>query len=185
MKNSRYDETMDQHILPSRAVGAQVSRSLPVFKIAAITVVATTLFGCLGYVPGRQSYWDAKVREMCAKDGEVQIFEKLRVSKADLNFLSVVEGRISLPVKELAHPKAPAYAEITRTYLRQANPEVSRNEVTIVRRTDQATIARWIVYGRFGGDLPSPGHPSSFSCPDQRKILADLQELFIVEGDSK
>jgi hypothetical protein len=62
---------------------------------------------------------------------------------------------------------------------------VSRVEWTYVRRSDGKIVARSISYVRGGGDLPSPSQPSSFSCPDPRKIQVDLQHLFVVEGDSK
>jgi hypothetical protein len=90
-------------------------------------------------------------------------------------------GRFDVLVKELAPPDAPAFAVMKREYLRRGAPEVTRVEVSVVRRQDQALLAKWVTYGRFGGDLPSYGHPSSFGCPNPEKIASDLQELFVVE----
>lgn len=147
--------------------------------------LAITLTGCLGYVPGQQSFWDAQVREMCAKDGGVTIYEKLRISESEIDLLGRVDGKIDVPIKQLAKPNAPAYAELKITNLQDGNPQVTRTESTITRRKDRVTIARWIVYSRFGGDLPSLAHPSTFRCPEIKKITSDLQSLFIVEGDLK
>lgn len=38
----------------------------------------------IGFYEGRKAYWDSKVREMCAKDGGVQIINKLRVSTEEI-----------------------------------------------------------------------------------------------------
>jgi hypothetical protein len=158
------------------------------WKASAAIALAAALAGCAGWVPGRQSYWDAKVKEMCEKDGGVTIYEKVRVSRADLQrgvLPMSADGMIGPTLKELSHPDAPVYAKRTITYLREANPEVGRVEWTFIRRTDQKIVARSVSYGRRGGDFPSPSHGSSFGCPDPKKDEADLQRLFIVEGDSK
>lgn len=139
----------------------------------------------ISFYEGRKAYWDAKVREMCEKDGGVNIIETLRISKADSNLLGRIDGRIDVPVKELAKPNSPAYAELRITNIRKGNPAVTRTESAIVRRSDQVVVARWIVYSRFGGDFPSPAHPSSSRCPELTKITSDLQPLFVVEGESK
>lgn len=151
--------------------------------LAALVITVLGGLAALGYVPGRQSYWDAQVKEMCAKDGGVQIFERLHVSNSDIEALGRVGGKIGIPAKELAHPKAPAYEELKITSLNAGNPQVTRSEMLVVRRIDQAVIARAIIYARSGGDFPSPAHPSSFSCPDFKTVLSDFQKLFIVKGD--
>lgn len=158
---------------------------LQCLSILLAFIAALALAGCAGYVPGEKAYWDAKVRELCAKDGGVQILEKWHLSAQDLSLLRRIKGKISVPVESVAPPDSPAYAVIKKEYIRQSNPEVHRSEVTIVRRRDKAVLARSVMYGRFGGDFPSHAHPSSFACPDSRKIAADIQQVFIVEGEVK
>jgi hypothetical protein len=148
-------------------------------------VIVSVLYGCMGWMPGRQSYWDAKVKEMCKTDGGVTIYEKIRISRADLKrgVLPVnADGKIEVSVKGLARPDAPVYAEPKITYIRKSNPQVARVEVVYIRRSDNAVVARTISYGRFGGDIPSPSHPSSFACPDSLKLQSEMQELFVVDG---
>ena len=152
---------------------------------AALAALVVTIGGCMGYVPGQQSYWDEKVRELCAKDGGVQILEKWRLSAQDLSLLRRINGKISVPVEGVAPSDSPAYAVIKKEYVRQHDPEVHRSEVTIIRRSDGAVLARSVMYGRVGGDFPSHAHPSSFACPDPRKIDSDIQRAFIVEGEGK
>jgi hypothetical protein len=152
----------------------------------SVVVLVAVPPGCMGYVPGRQTYWDEKVKEMCEKDGGVKIIEKLRITKTDIDLLGKIDGKIGVPIKALAHPKAPAYAELKTTDLREWNPRVSRSESTIIRREDQAVVARSVVYARSGGDIPTGlSEGTSFVCPDLKAISSDLQQLFIVDGDSK
>lgn len=151
-------------------------RSLSAF---VVIMAALVLAGCA--VPGRQLYWDAKVNELCAKDGGVTIFHKLRMSKADASLLSHVGGKRDVPVKELADPVAPAYAELRKTTIKTGSPSVTRTEATIVRRLDQTVLARWVIYTRSGGDILTIDHPSAYSCPEFKEILSDLQSLFVIE----
>lgn len=143
----------------------------------------------IGFYEGRKAYWDAQVREMCAKDGGVTIFERVRVSKADIDrrVLPIAGGMLSVAIKELAHPEAPVYGLERITRLHEAgNLRVSRIEVLVIRRTDQAVVAKEVSYGRFGGDLPTGlAHDSSYGCPDLKANAASLAKLFIVEGASK
>ena len=164
------------------------SRGLGVIGWLLIIPVAliALLILAIGFYEGRKAYWDSNVREMCEKDGGVKIFEKLRISKADIDLLGRVDGKIGVPIKALAHPNAPAYAELKITDLREWNPRVSRSESTIVRREDQAVVAKSVVYARSGGDFPTGlSEGTAFVCPDLKAITSDLQRLFIVEGDSK
>jgi hypothetical protein len=156
--------------------------------IVVAVAFAAALAGCAGYVPAQQTYWDEKVKEMCEKDGGVTIYEPIQISRAEINrhILPMTrDGKLGIALKELAHPDAPVYAERKATYVKDGNPQVARVEWTAIRRSDQAVVARWIVYGRLGGDLPSPAHESHFSCPDPMRVMSDLQRLFIVEGGSK
>ena len=154
-------------------------------KILFSSLFPILFSGCMGYVPGQQSYWDEQVREMCERDGGVRIYEKLRITKADIELLGRVGGKIGVPAKDLANPKAPAYQELKITRIRDGNPRVSRTDLIIVRRADQTVVAQATIYARSGGDFPSPAQTSGYRCPDAKTIMSDLQELFIVEGDSK
>lgn len=161
----------------------------------ALLVVAVVLLvdGCAGYVPGRKSYWDAKIKKLCEKDGGVTIYERIHISKEQIERgvlprtwpsgqFGVGEPNISFSPRRLARPDAPVYSEVPKdTVLREKNPRVIRRETTVIRRADQAVVARWTTYSRSGGDLIVVDVASGFSCPDPRKIWADFQRLFILE----
>ncbi len=139
----------------------------------------------IGFYEGRKAYWDSKVREMCAKDGGVQIINKLRVSTEEILALGTVGGMIGIPAKELAKPNAPVYEVLNISDIHDGNPRVSRSDMLVKRRSDDATVARATMYARSGGDFPSHAHPSSFSCPEFRSIVSDFQKLFILDEGSK
>jgi hypothetical protein len=137
--------------------------------------------GCMGYVPGRQAYWDAKVSEMCAKDGGVRIFEHIVVSSSQANVLPKIGGFFGVAPEALAEPAEPAFMRIRRTVLRESNPSVVRYEQEIVRRVDQRVVGLAISYGRGGGDFPSFAHPSSLHCPEYRKIDEGIHQVYKIE----
>jgi len=125
-------------------------------KILIGLLISVTLVGCMGYVPGEQSYWDAQVREMCEKDGRVQIFERVSISKQELDgMLRTGEGVISLKMKDSAKIEDTVYLESSETNIREGIPRVRRTEWLAVRRADKKVVARWYSYGRIGGDIPT------------------------------
>lgn len=161
-------------------------------RVSAMTLVAiaASLAGCMGWAPGRQAYWDARVKEMCEKDGGVTVYERVRISRAQIArrvLPMTADGRLSFTVKEHAHPEAPIYAVEQITYLSEKNPRVRRTESVIVRRSDEAVVGKWVVYARAGGDLPTgASEGTSFICPDLQKMTSDLHEkLFLIEGELK
>jgi hypothetical protein len=147
--------------------------------------VVVLLIATVAFFLGRQAYWDAKVREMCAKDGGVRIFDTLKVTNQDVGLLAKVNGRFDVLTKDAAPSNAPAYGELKSTSVRDGNPSVDRIEATITRRTDGAVVARWVSYVRFGGDIPTYAHRSTFRCPELEKITVDLQPLFVFVGTPK
>jgi hypothetical protein len=129
-------------------------------------------------VAGKKIYWDAKVREMCAIDGGVKVYETV-VLTSDLldNF-----GRINIPDKRKLKPSDKYYSEWTITHIRKKNPVVTRYEVQIVRRSDGKILGELISYGRGGGDLYGPWHPSSFTCPEPVKGSNFETSIFLKEN---
>jgi hypothetical protein len=151
------------------------------------------LAGCMGYVPGRQTFWDHKVNELCAQDGGMAIYQRIRIPKADVDRgvqpitwsgSSIGQGQrfISTTDKKRAHPNALVYSEEKVTWLREANPSVRRVELQFRRSNDQAVIGKWVYYSRVGGDIPTGiAHDSSYVCPDYRKMSGAINDLFVVD----
>ena len=154
--------------------------------IRLVLIVVTTLPGCAGYVPGRQSYWDAEVRRLCSMDGGVQILQQVRLSKSEIGLLETIGGEVDVPNRRIAHPQAPLYSDLTVTTLKsEGSISIWRAESVIKERRSDSIVARWVVYTRSGGDIPSPAHGSSYVCPDPTQITKDLQRLFIVSEEAR
>ena len=155
--------------------------------IGLLLVLFATLASCAGYVPGRQAYWDAQVREMCEKDGGVHIVDRVRITKNETNFLGQSAGKPTVLAKELAHPQSPVYAIRGKGKIlsSEGNISIGRSEWSIIRRSDEKVVANLIRYSRTGGDFPEFIHQSTYFCPSSEKINSDMQEIFIFEENSK
>lgn len=157
----------------------KISTPVPLVVIS----LAVSLAGCMGYVPGQQSYWDAQVREMCERDGGVEILEKVILTKQEAQLLPRVDGKIATRSNSSGSANDPVYSERKISNLRESNPRVSREDVVVIRRSDRKMVARWVEYVRIGGDVPTGlEHHSSFRCPDSKKRLEELQHLFVIQG---
>lgn len=154
-------------------------------SLVVVWLITVTLVGCMGYVPGQQSYWDAKVREMCAKDGGVRIIEQIIVSPSQVKLLPKVGDYFGVALELLAKPEEPAFIRVRETLLRENNPSVVRYEQEIIRRVDGRVVGVAVSYGRGGGDFPSPSHPSSYHCPEYGQIYEGIHKVYRIEGVSK
>ena len=147
---------------------------IPAALIAALIVA-------IGFYEGRKAYWDAQVREMCAKDGGVRILEEIIVSPSQARLLPKVGNFFGVVSESLAKPEEPAFARTRRTVIREYNPTVMRYEEVIFRRLDQKIVGVIVSYGRGGGDFPSPAHPSNYHCPEYKQLYEGINRLYRIE----
>lgn len=82
-------------------------------KILIASLLTAVLTGCIGYVPGHQSYWDAQVREMCGKDGGVKIIETVRLNRQQYSLLLNKFGQLSPPLENKAGENVPIVHRFT------------------------------------------------------------------------
>jgi len=139
----------------------------------------------MGWAPGRQAYWDAKVKELCEKDGGVTVYERVKLTQSEYQRLGGVRGIVPVPQRSTANPGSPFVADTVMTIIRDWGPEVYRRETSIVRVADGKVLARQVTYGRVGGDFPSPGHPSSYGCREVGLPLDVEKQTFEIIGDSQ
>ena len=171
-----------------RGVGHEVfrrveARSARRLGALAIVLVTTTFAGCAGYVPGRQAYWDAQVKEMCEKDGGVTVYERVKLTQNEYRRLGGIGGTVPVPTRSSASPNTPYVADTKIIKIRESNPEVYRRETMIVRVVDGKVLSRQVTYGRIGGDFPSPAHRSSYGCSEVGlRLDVERQTFEIVES---
>src|SRR5687767_326955 len=143
-------------------------------------LLSTAFAGCAGYVPGRQFYWDAQVREMCAKDGGAIVYETVELSEDEYKRLGGMRGGLPLPNASSKNLNYPYFYEMFDTKIRESNPAVVRLETLVSRRSDRKVLGRSIAYIRRGGDIPTGlAEGSSFICPANDDLMS---QIFKVKG---
>jgi len=90
---------------------------------------------------------------------------------------------VSVPSEATRDPSHLVYAKTaSTTMLHERNPSVRRDVRVVIRASDKRVVAEWVVYSRVGGDFPTGiSHPSSFTCPEPRQLIEELQPLFVVK----
>jgi hypothetical protein len=151
-------------------------------KIVGGLLLLLILSACAGWMPGRQAYWDAQVKQMCKADGGVKIFDQIVVSASEAAALPKVGDFFAVTPETLAKDKHPAFSRLTTKAVRERDPSVIRYEQEIVRKSDLRVVAIAISYARGGGDFPVGDHPSTFWCPDPNEIYEGLHRIYRVQG---
>jgi hypothetical protein len=139
------------------------------------------LSSCAGYTPGQKAYWDAKVKEMCEKDGGVTVYEVVHLTQSDYGNLAP-DRSIAIPDERSPNKQNPYFARTVTQELNAENPRVVRRETEIIRRTDSKVLGKVIIYSRVGGDMPTGiAHESYFSCRDVSGVRLDIErQIFTV-----
>jgi hypothetical protein len=142
---------------------------------AALGVAAALLLPLTGCEKARL---DDQVRELCAKDGGVKVFETVKVSAEMLDS----HGNVRIPTKAESKSGDAYYSVLQTEHLKTGNPELWRSRRQVVRASDGKVLGEWVRYVRRGGDLPGPWHESSFGCPEIGSAL-DLERSIFLRKD--
>lgn len=148
--------------------------------VIGILLFSVWFGGAFWEVAGKKMYWDAKVGALCAKDGGVKVYEMVELPAEMIDWA----GRIKIPDKSKAKPSDEYYKEREVFYYHRDDPQVTRKQTRIVRRSDGKVLGEYIRYGRGGGDLPGLWHGSSFSCTDITGF-PKFESLIFVKGDKE
>lgn len=138
--------------------------------------------GALWEVAGKKLYWDTKIRELCAKDGGVKVYETVTLSVEMFN--NYTDKNWILPNKSQVKSTDEYYLDSEITYLKKGNPSLWQIHHRIIRRFDQRLLGESVMYARSGGDLPGPWHASSFKCPDPSQ-QPNLESSIFHKEDAK
>jgi hypothetical protein len=145
------------------------------------TLALLMLCNCAGYTPGAKSHWDQQVREMCAKDGGVTIYERVSISRAQLEKLPKAGVYAAIPARANATPEDLVFWDDSSSTIHDANLRVWRSEQVVKRKSDEKIVARIVRYSRVGGDVPTAlAHSSSFACPEEEQIFAQQARILTV-----
>ena len=156
-------------------------RGSSVLKVIVIVFVAMLVAGISWfiYADQRRQYWDDMARELCAKEGGVQIVQHVQLTPAEYASMPRAGGHVAghAPL-ELSPPTVPTYAQFREEVIRQSSPRVWKTVSQVIRKSDGATVARWVRVTRLGGDPIVIDHPSSFTCPPSEQVYSDLEKIF-------
>jgi hypothetical protein len=130
---------------------------------------------------GVKAHYDQQVREMCAKDGGVRVYETVRLPAERFDKW----GNVGIHEKGYAKPTDEYYYESEVHYYREGNPTLLRSRSWVVRRSDSKVLGEAIGYGRGGGDLPGPWHGSSFHCPLIVDAEGKIESSIFLKGNEK
>lgn len=150
-------------------------------RLVLLAVAALAWFGgSFWEAGGKKLYWDAKVREMCAIDGGMRVYEKVELPCDIYDYYAKMNW--VLPNKEDIKFYDEYYLDFEITYIRKKSPMLWKMHNRIVRRYDQKILGESIMFARSGGDFPGPWHQSSFKCPDPSRQQSLELLIFNKEG---
>lgn len=141
--------------------------------IVAATVAAFA--GLLWFAVGEKWLVDQQVRELCAKDGGVKVYEKVRLPAERFDKYN----QIRIPSKQYAESGDEYFYEPSTYYIKNGDPEMLRIQFKVYRLFDSKLLGETTSYARRGGDVPGPWHDSSFGCPDNADITDLEKQIFI------
>lgn len=149
-----------------------------VLRISVGILVFSVWFGgAFWQVSGKKMYWDARVREMCAQDGGVKVYETVELLEERFDKWGMVKFYHPNMKEQALGPKYEFY--LKEKYLREEKPTIIRSQCSIFRKADGKMLGELVYYIRRGGDLPGFWHESSFSCPDNVGINNFIKAVFV------
>ncbi|MHB1619268.1 MAG: hypothetical protein ACYCTY_04685 [Sulfuricella sp.] len=140
-----------------------------------MVISVSVVLGLLWLAVGKTLWLDHQVRDLCAKDGGVKVYETVTLPPDKFNQW----GQIRIPSKQDAKPDDQYFYESFTNYLRKGNPEMWQSQYKVYRRADNKLLGESLGYARRGGDLPGPWHESSFGCPGNTDITDLNKQIFI------
>lgn len=148
------------------------------FRILGSVAVTLAMLGC---ATPSQVASDAEVNRLCAIDGGVKVYEtvKLPADKFDKY------GNVGIRNYDYAKSSDEYYFRSQDTYLKMSEPYVLRSVTQVFRRSDGKVLGESVRYGRGGGDIPGPWHPSTFDCPVMKDAEGKLESSIFVKGGDK
>lgn len=158
-----------------RMCGASAVKLLVLIPV----VVVLLLILVVGFFEGRKAYWDSKVREMCAKDGGVKVFETFPINRSQYLSWGGQEGIRGIPVPHESDKRTdvPVFRRTTDEVLRTGSPTIRRDVTDFIRRTDGKVLGRYVYYARRGGDFPTWAHESSFGCLQPESVTEQIIQI--------
>lgn len=156
--------------------------------LSMLLTVSLFLTGC------EKARIDQQVKELCAKDGGVRVYETVKLPPDRFDQWGIL--KTYNPTKN-ENALGPDYIyKWERQYIHRGEPTLNPEElaaardwIQIVRKSDKKVLGEVVRYYRAGGDLPGPWMPSSYECPPAKdaNVTALMTQIFVIEtnGDRR
>lgn len=137
------------------------------------------VLGLLWLALGEKLWLDHQVRELCAIDGGVKVYETVTLPAdkfnqwGQINFYRPDHGENALGAEYVFKRET--------FYYKQGNPDLFRLHSQVSRRSDGKLLGESIFYKR-GGDLPGPWQGTSFMCPELSVKTDVLRQIFVINS---
>ena len=155
-----------------RIKGASTIKTL----LAVPGLLLVALLFAFVFCEARKAYWDYQVREMCAKDGGIKVYETVKLPPDKFNEWGQV--KFDVRMKGYSQPGEEYYYEWDIQHYHEGNPEVWRNHFILYHVAEKKMVGEALGYNRRGGDFPGPWHESSFGCPHDGNLVILKQHVF-------
>lgn len=143
-------------------------------------VALVWICGSFWYGGGRNIFYDIQVDRMCRVDGGVKVYETAHLPAEQID----ERGNSRLLSKDAARSADQYYYQRDYIHYRERDPQVTRVQHRIIRRSDGKVLGESIRYTRGGGGLPGPWHGSSYICPPVSKESPSLERsIFTRKSD--
>lgn len=123
---------------------------------------------------------DQQVKELCAKDGGIKVYETVKLPPDRFDQWGMVKPYDPTQSENALGPEYVFKRDIS--YFKKGNPEMWTTHVQILRRKDSKLMGESRRYSRRGGDMPGPWHDSSFACPNDAGQEALIRSIFLAEN---
>jgi len=150
----------------------------PLARGAVVGFCIAVLLGLLWLAAGEKWLADRQVRELCAKDGGVKVYEAVPLPPDRFDKY----GQLRIPDKRNAKSDDEYYTEWITQKIKEGNPSIRRDHFLVFRKSDQKLLGEAVSYARLGGDMPGPWHGSSFRCPVRADVTDVKKQIFTMEN---
>lgn len=132
---------------------------------------------------------DQQVKELCAKDGGIKVYETVKLPPDKFNQWG--QPNFYRPTQQ-ENALGPDYIyKWERQYIvRRGEPALNPDElaaardwIQIIRKSDKKILGEVVRYYRAGGDLPGPWMPSSYECPPAKEAneVVLMSQVFVID----
>lgn len=147
-------------------------------KFLSIIVLLVWFGASFWFSGGRVFYYDWRVRQLCAIDGGVKVYETAPLT---YDLIDSKTGRVNLKFKGYEKSEDKYYLETEDSIILRGNPEISRSKTMVIRRSDQKILGEEVLYRRGGGELPGPWPHTGYRCPEG--FHSDLQDKIFIRSE--